>query len=32
LIIEDDLLLATSQGFEIKCLMGQKMGFCLPQN
>lgn len=26
LIIDEDLLLATSQGFEIKCLMGQSMG------
>lgn len=26
LIIDEDLLLATNQGFEIKCLMGQSMG------
>ena len=26
LIIDDDLLLATKEGFEIKCLMGQRMG------
>ncbi len=27
LTIDDDLLLATKEGFEIRCLMGQRMGF-----
>lgn len=31
LIIDDDLLLATKEGFEIKCLMGQRMGLA-PKN